>query len=232
MTGHLIGRVRPGPGRICPGAFRRRRCKASGRRADSRCRSRTAPARQRRSRLQAATDALDRRGAQGSRGSRALFTTFRAERAAVVRQRRSRQGQEGKRRRHRCLPGPAGLPRQLLHQRFQLPRPDVQGDRPGRRPVSRHGLRHRPVEDPQRRRRDGAAGDGHGPEEDRRRRPHQPLQLSILPPKSTAPAARASAAGRPSRSWRTWPRKSFRPASATNGPNWRTRRRRPATRRC
>ena len=189
---------------------RRRRCAAWATRAASRCRSRIAPGRTRRSSSRRVTRQFDGRSAQAAGAGRALFHLPR-QLPAALRQRRPRKGETAERRRDGCLPGAPGLPGRAVYQRFQLPRPHLARDGAGGCSLPRE--RRAAVARLQTRnlaRADGAARRGHGPEGHHRARTASSATTSTVPRRSTATRRPATAADRRSRRCRKWPARCCR----------------------
>ena len=99
----------------------------------------------------------DRQGPQRSEAGRAVLE-LPGERAADRRARRSRARQDLRRGADRRVRHAAGLPRLALRERLQPLRTHLPGQRPGRVAVPHAARADRTPEDPERRRRDGAAG--------------------------------------------------------------------------
>ena len=102
----------------------------------------------------------DRRGAGEGRadaGARRRVLGLPDQRAAAVRRRRPHEGEAARRAARRHLQHDADQPRLAVRQRLQQVRPDVPGDRAGRRAVPLARAGPRPAEGQQRQGRDGPA---------------------------------------------------------------------------
>ena len=208
----------------------RRPYKASGRRADSRCRSRTAPAAPRPKQLQAAAAAVM---AAARKDPRIAFTfsTFHAgvpQLYANVDRVKAKKENVAVTDIFQTLQVYLGSyyvnDFNYLGRTYRVM---AQADAPFRR----HASDVPQLKTRNSRRRDGPAGDCHGTEghHDADRINRYDLYPSA---EINGAGARASAAGRRSRSWRPRPGSPAQRLFATNGPNWPIRKRRPATRRC
>ena len=83
--------------------------------------------------------------------------TVRGLDATALRRHRSRPRPGTRRAAVACVRGARGLPRIVVRERFQLPRPHLPGDRAGRLAVQTHGAEYLRAPHPQRHRRHGAA---------------------------------------------------------------------------
>ena len=149
-----------------------------------------------------------------------LFSQLPRHAAAALRRRRPHEGEGARRVARRRLRHAAGLPRLGVRERLHPLRPQLAGERAGRRGVPRTTGGHRQLSR-------CATRDGEmvplatllSRARHHRSRHREPLQH--VPVRRGRPAAprRASARGRRSRSWRRSPSASCRRAWASSGPS-------------